>query len=104
MADAPIALNEKFPQAAARPSLDHAAYTVPIGEAEIQKVRARNGITFGRFSPFVSARVFYGVWRNGERRTFALLRPMVDPEAQDKLRDAILAAFEQHEAEQALAV
>jgi hypothetical protein len=41
---------------------------------------------------------------NGERRTFALLRPMVDPEAQDKLRDAILAAYEQHEAEQALAV
>lgn len=41
---------------------------------------------------------------NGERRTFALLRPMVDPEAQDKLRDVILAAFEQHEAEQALAV
>lgn len=41
---------------------------------------------------------------NGERRTFALLRPLVDPEAQDKLRDTILAAFEQYEAEQALAV
>lgn len=41
---------------------------------------------------------------NGERRTFALLRPLVDPEAQDALRDAILAAYEQYEAEQALAV
>lgn len=41
---------------------------------------------------------------NGERRTFALLRPLVDPEAQDKMRDSILAAYEQHEAEQALAV
>ncbi len=41
---------------------------------------------------------------NGERRTYALLRPLVDPEAQDKLRDQILAAYEQHEAEQALAV
>ena len=41
---------------------------------------------------------------NGERRSFALLRPLVDPEAQDTLRDAILAAYEQHEAEQALAV
>lgn len=41
---------------------------------------------------------------NGERRSFALLRPLVDPEAQDKLRDQILAAYEQYEAEQALAV
>lgn len=41
---------------------------------------------------------------NGERRSFALLRPLVDPEAQDKMRDLILAAYEQHEAEQALAV
>lgn len=41
---------------------------------------------------------------NGERRTFALLRPTIDPEAQDRLRDQILAAYEQHEAEQALTV
>lgn len=41
---------------------------------------------------------------NGERRSFALLRPLVDPEAQDTLRDLILASFERHEAEQALAV
>jgi hypothetical protein len=31
---------------------------------------------------------------NGERRTFTLLRPIEDTAAQDKLRDAILAAYE----------
>jgi hypothetical protein len=41
---------------------------------------------------------------SGERRTFALLRPVVDPSAQDALRDQILAAYEQYEGEQALAV
>jgi hypothetical protein len=30
---------------------------------------------------------------NGERRSFALLRPVVDTTAQDKLRDLILEAF-----------
>lgn len=37
---------------------------------------------------------------NGERRSFALLRPIVDVNAQNDLRDRILAAFAefQHEA------
>ena len=34
---------------------------------------------------------------NGERRSFALLRPVVDTAAQDGLRDAILAAFAEYE-------
>jgi hypothetical protein len=34
---------------------------------------------------------------NGERRSFALLRPLVDGGAQDKLRDLILKAYEEHE-------
>src|SRR6186997_1371757 len=36
---------------------------------------------------------------NGERRSFALLRPVVDATAQDQLRDVILAAYTEHEAE-----
>jgi hypothetical protein len=35
---------------------------------------------------------------NGERRSFALLRPIVDASAQDRVRELILAAYEQHEA------
>jgi hypothetical protein len=35
---------------------------------------------------------------NGERRSFALLRPVVDSSAQDKLRDVILEAYKEHEA------
>ncbi len=31
---------------------------------------------------------------NGDRRSFALLRPITDATAQDRLRDIILAAFE----------
>ena len=30
---------------------------------------------------------------NGERRSFALLRPVTDPNAQDRLRDQILEAY-----------
>ena len=41
---------------------------------------------------------------NGERRTFALLRPIVDATSQDKLRDVILDAYKEHEAEVAAAV
>jgi hypothetical protein len=41
---------------------------------------------------------------NGERRSFALLRPIVDATSQDKLRDIILDAFKEHEAELAAAV
>jgi hypothetical protein len=35
---------------------------------------------------------------NGERRSFALLRPIVDASAQDRLRDVILDAYREHEA------
>jgi len=34
---------------------------------------------------------------NGERRSFALLRPIVDPKAQDKLRELILQAYAEFE-------
>ncbi|MBE3072399.1 MAG: hypothetical protein IMZ67_05435 [Acidobacteria bacterium] len=34
---------------------------------------------------------------NGERRSFALLRPVVDASAQERVRDLILQAFEAHE-------
>jgi len=34
---------------------------------------------------------------NGERRTFALLRPIVDVTAQNKLRELILEAFQEYE-------
>lgn len=35
---------------------------------------------------------------NGERRSFALLRPTSDPTAQDGIRDVILTAFAEFEA------
>ncbi len=38
---------------------------------------------------------------NGERRSFALLRPLVDASAQDRLRDVILQAYEEDEAQAA---
>jgi hypothetical protein len=41
---------------------------------------------------------------NGERRSFALLRPIVDTTASDKLRDVILEAYKEHEAALAEAV
>ena len=34
---------------------------------------------------------------NGERRSFALLRPTVDAASQDKLRDISLDAYKEHE-------
>jgi hypothetical protein len=40
---------------------------------------------------------------NGERRSFALLRPIGDSESQDKLREVILSAYSEHEAQNALA-
>jgi hypothetical protein len=40
---------------------------------------------------------------NGERRSFALLRPTVDSSSQDRLRDVILEAYKEHEAELATA-
>jgi hypothetical protein len=39
---------------------------------------------------------------NGERRSFALLRPIVDTTAQQKLRDTILEAFQEFETESAM--
>ena len=35
---------------------------------------------------------------NGERRSYALLRPVADMVAQDRLRDIILEAYKEHEA------
>ena len=40
---------------------------------------------------------------NGERRSFALLRPMVDTTAQNKLRELILDAYAEWEAQTAVA-
>ena len=40
---------------------------------------------------------------NGDRRTFALLRPIVDSTAQAKLRDLILEAFQEYEERAAIA-
>lgn len=40
---------------------------------------------------------------NGERRTFSLLRPIVEVTAQEKLRDVILEAFKEYEAQLAVA-
>ncbi|OFW04604.1 MAG: hypothetical protein A3H96_09450 [Acidobacteria bacterium RIFCSPLOWO2_02_FULL_67_36] len=36
---------------------------------------------------------------NGERRSFALLRPISDINAQDRIRDLVLQAFAEHEAQ-----
>ena len=36
---------------------------------------------------------------NGERRSFALLRPIADTTAQDRVRDMILQAYAEHEAQ-----
>jgi hypothetical protein len=36
---------------------------------------------------------------NGERRSFALLRPIANSSSQDKLRDLVLEAYKEHEAE-----
>jgi hypothetical protein len=38
---------------------------------------------------------------NGERRSFSLLRPIVDATSQDRLRDLILQAYAEHEAQTA---
>jgi hypothetical protein len=41
---------------------------------------------------------------NGERRSFALLRPTADAAGQERLRDLILGAYSEHEAALAEAV
>jgi hypothetical protein len=40
---------------------------------------------------------------NGERRSFALLRPIVDATAQDRLRELVLQAYQEHEEQAAVA-
>ena len=40
---------------------------------------------------------------NGERRSFALLRPVVDATAQDRVRDLILEAYAEYEGRAAIA-
>jgi hypothetical protein len=40
---------------------------------------------------------------NGERRSFSLLRPLIDGGAQDRLRDLILRAYDEHEEQAAVA-
>jgi hypothetical protein len=40
---------------------------------------------------------------NGERRSFALLRPVVETSAQNKLREMILEAFQEFEEQAAIA-
>ncbi len=40
---------------------------------------------------------------NGERRSFSLLRPIVDATAQERIRDLVLQAYADHEAEAAVA-
>jgi hypothetical protein len=40
---------------------------------------------------------------NGERRSFALLRPIVDATAQSRLRDIVLEAFQEYEERAAIA-
>jgi hypothetical protein len=40
---------------------------------------------------------------NGERRSFSLLRPIVDATSQDKVRDLILQAYAEYEAASAVA-
>jgi hypothetical protein len=39
---------------------------------------------------------------NGERRTFALLRPIADLTAQEPIRELVLAAYAEHEARAAI--
>jgi hypothetical protein len=40
---------------------------------------------------------------NGERRSFSLLRPIVDTAVQERVRDLVLAAYGEYEAEAAIA-
>jgi hypothetical protein len=40
---------------------------------------------------------------NGERRSFSLLRPFVDGDAQERLRSLIVDAYEAHEEQAAMA-
>ena len=59
----------------------------------------RRGGSGGGTSPFPARQ--YSV--NGERRSFALLRPIADTTAQNKLRELILEAFQEYEERAAIA-
>jgi hypothetical protein len=39
---------------------------------------------------------------NGERRSFALLRPIVDTTAQNKIRELVLEAFQEYEEQESI--
>src|SRR3984893_7251001 len=41
---------------------------------------------------------------NGDRRTFALLRPIVDTTAQNRVRELILQAYQEYEERSAMAI
>jgi hypothetical protein len=58
----------------------------------------RRGTSGGRNVTFPARQ--YSV--NGERRSFALLRPLTDTTAQSKVRDLILEAFQEYEERSAL--
>jgi hypothetical protein len=58
----------------------------------------RRGASGGRNVTFPARQ--YSV--NGERRSFALLRPLTDTTAQSKVRDLILEAFQEYEERSAL--
>ena len=60
---------------------------------------APRNATAGRNVTFPSRQ--YAV--NGERRSFALLRPIVDSTAQNRIREMILEAYQEHEGRSALA-
>ena len=40
---------------------------------------------------------------NGERRSFALLRPIVDVSAQERIRELVLQAYDEHDERSAIA-
>ena len=77
---------------------------------------------FGGDSPLAGLKLIgFGIWErrggsgrnvtfparsyavNGERRSFALLRPVVDTAAQERIREVILEAFAEHEQAAAVA-
>src|SRR5579872_4736870 len=77
---------------------------------------------FGGDSPLAGLKLIgFGIWErrggsgrnvtfparsyavNGERRSFALLRPIVDTAAQERIREAILEAFAEYEQAAAVA-
>lgn len=59
----------------------------------------RRGTSGGRNVTFPARQ--YSV--NGERRSYALLRPIVDSTAQSKVRDLILEAYQEYEERSAIA-